>query len=494
VLEIMRFDILDESSAYCYISTFSGAGIGDAGIHWGSNVPLLLASELAPERANMLKRNFAGRKKNPAKIIQGNIEDTKNDIIEHCENELEGLNPWLVVLSPPCQGMSANGIGKLMAQVKAGKKPENDVRNQLIIEGVEIVQSLKPDWFLLENVPRMENTYIENEEKELETILDFIYRKLSPEGYTIHSRKIDFLNYGVPHRRERLITIGCRIKSITEVHKSPTIDNVFSNGKSPFHPNPTHGPSGVDYINLGDVIRKLPELKAIEGENISKVIKFHSVPIWNENHYFWLRNTKAGRSAFENKQCVNPKCKRDTDEYTIADEVNFDHWALIDCPFCGEMLPRPQTAFLGWSCVKCNHKNRSTRTVCLCGKKRTNEKIESQRRLIRGFATSYRKLRMDAPASTLTMNSGTISSDLKGHPTQNRVLSVKEILLLSTMHSHTQKKYPWEKKYKFQIKGMRKDETVSMTSIRHAIGESIPPLAAKILVDHLKKIDPRIEN
>ena len=98
VLEIMRFDILDESSAYCYISTFSGAGIGDAGIHWGSNVPLLLASELAPERANMLKRNFAGRKKNPAKIIQGNIEDTKNDIIEHCENELEGLNPWLVVL------------------------------------------------------------------------------------------------------------------------------------------------------------------------------------------------------------------------------------------------------------------------------------------------------------------------------------------------------------------------------------------------------------
>ena len=495
----MRYDLLDEVTAYCYISTFSGAGIGDAGIRWGSGVPLLSASELVPDRAELLKRNFGGRgKKYPAKIIPGDIKFTKDLIVEHCKNSLGELNPWLIVLSPPCQGMSANGAGKLMAQVKAGKKPENDVRNQLITHGVEIIQKLTPDWFLLENVPRMDNTFIENEIGEQEKILHYIGRKLEKFGYTIISRRMDFLNHGVPHRRERLITIGCRVKSITKTHKQTPNDEIYGKGESPFHPIPTHGPKGLEnYINLGDVISVLDEdrIEASEGKNYSKKDKFHNVPVWNESHYFWMKETDPGRSAFENKTCVNKKCGRSTDEW-VSDDVNFDKRTLTDCPYCEKPLPRPTTKFMGWKCNNCNHKNRDSKLICSCGQERTKEKTEKLKRLIRGFATSYRRLKMDLPASTLTMNSGTISSDMKGHPSQNRVLSVKEILMLSTMHSWDKKKkpFPWESKYKFQIKGMRKDETVSMTSIRHAIGESIPPLAAKILVDHLKKVDPRIGN
>lgn len=492
----MRYDLLDEVTAYCYISTFSGAGIGDAGIRWGSDIPLLSASELVPDRANMLKRNFGGRKKYPAKIFPGDIKVTKDKIIDHCKTTLPQLNPWLMVLSPPCQGMSANGAGKLMAQVRAGKKPENDVRNQLVTHGVEIIQKLTPDWFLLENVPRMDNTYIENELGEQEKILQYIGRKLHGEGYTIISRRMDFLNYGIPHRRERLITIGCRVKSITQKHKQKPIDEIFGRGESPFHPNPTHGPKGSeDYINLGDVISVLDDdrIEALEGENCSKKDKFHHVPVWNANHYFWMKETDPGRSAFENKACVNKKCGRSTDEW-VSDDVNFDHKVLTDCPFCDEPLPRPTTEFMGWKCSNCNNKNRDSQIICSCGQERTKEKTEKLKRLIRGFATSYRRLKFDLPASTLTMNSGTISSDMKGHPSQNRVLSVKEILMLSTMHSWTKKPFAWEKKYKFQVPGMKGNEIVPMTSIRHAIGESIPPLAAKILVDHLKKLDPRIKD
>ncbi len=53
------------------------------------------------------------------------------------------------------------------------------------------------------------------------------------------------------------------------------------------------------------------------------------------------------------------------------------------------------------------------------GKKRSaDEKAGEQRRLIRGFKTSYRRLNWDKPASTITMNSGVISSDMKGHRTK----------------------------------------------------------------------------
>ena len=40
----------------------------------------------------------------------------------------------------------------------------------------------------------------------------------------------------------------------------------------------------------------------------------------------------------------------------------------------------------------------------------------------------------DEPAKTLTQNSGVFSSDNKGHYCENRVLSLREILILSTVY------------------------------------------------------------
>ena len=99
-------------------------------------------------------------------------------------------------------------------------------------------------------------------------------------------------------------------------------------------------------------------------------------------------------------------------------------------------LAPPTIEFEGWKCVKCGEKNRKSKSVCGCGNVNKGMKFSTQRRLIRGFKTSYRRLRWDHPSSTITMNSGVISSDMKGHPEQNRVLSVREILMLSTLQSH----------------------------------------------------------
>ena len=88
------------------------------------------------------------------------------------------------------------------------------------------------------------------------------------------------------------------------------------------------------------------------------------------------------------------------------------------------------------------------------------------------------------------MNSGVISSDLKGHPEQNRVLSIREIILLSTLQNPL-----WEKNYSFEgIKygRMREAELFSKKLVREAIGESIPPLAMMRIVERLLELDGRL--
>ena len=89
------------------------------------------------------------------------------------------------------------------------------------------------------------------------------------------------------------------------------------------------------------------------------------------------------------------------------------------------------------------------------------------------------------------MNSGVISSDLKGHPEQNRVLSLREILRLSTL-DHQQ----WKKSYDFSGVALGKwDESHSFSArlVREVIGESIPPLAMKCMVDHLLRLETSTE-
>ena len=53
--------------------------------------------------------------------------------------------------------------------------------------------------------------------------------------------------------------------------------------------------------------------------------------------------------------------------------------------------------------------------------------MNGQSRLIKGFKTSYRRMQWDKPASTLTMNSGVISSDTRTSRT-NRVLLLGKFL------------------------------------------------------------------
>ena len=420
-------------------SLFSGGGIGDVGIEWGNAIPVLAASEVIPSRAALIRKNFP-----QTKVFEGDIRKTKLEYINFFQEKLGKTSPWLLTLSPPCQGMSSNGAGRISSQIKLGKRSKDDERNRLILPGIEILENLKPKWFILENVRRMENTVIRNEKNIPENILNCIKRRLGPLGYTIFANILDFRDYGVPHHRERLITVGCRIPGVTS--RYPLDADIFSKVLSPFHPPPTHGKDGVlSWVSLKDTISHLTLLDAKTKTEDDKD-EFHCIPRWNYNQYFWMSHTPEGKSAFDNMYCV--KCKKKAKD------------ALAVFCQCGAKLARPQI--------------------------QEGNKV----RLVKGFKSSYRRMKWDKPGGTLTMNSGVISSDVKGHPDQNRVLSLREILILSTLD------YPaWPQKYSFEgIEYGRKsiDKSFSSKLVREVIGESIPPLAMEKMVKHLLSLETNL--
>ena len=106
--------------------------------------------------------------------------------------------------TPPCQGMSKNGQGKLLQGIREGKKPKFDVRNKLIIPTMNIVTALNPKVVFFENVPEMKDTIILDENGEPINVLSYIEKRLGDE-YQGKFEIVQFADYGVPQRRTRLI-------------------------------------------------------------------------------------------------------------------------------------------------------------------------------------------------------------------------------------------------------------------------------------------------
>jgi DNA (cytosine-5)-methyltransferase 1 len=103
--------------------------------------------------------------------------------------------------------MSKNGRGTILNNIRKGLRPELDQRNRLIIPVVEIAKILKPRVILLENVPEMQDTLIETPNGEYKLILDYIKDELG-SSYEGQGEVVEFADYGVPQKRQRLINEG----------------------------------------------------------------------------------------------------------------------------------------------------------------------------------------------------------------------------------------------------------------------------------------------
>lgn len=418
------------------VSLFCSSGIGDLGLQ-ANNIDTVVACELLPERMRLFQHNHP-----EARDFCGDIWEVKDDIVKYYKNNFQE-NPFIIIATPPCQGMSSNGMGTILNNLKKGIRPEFDPRNKLIVPAVEIVKELEPDWVIFENVPNMINTVIEDGDSVI-NIVEYIYKELGNK-YVGSPQVIDVANYGVPQHRNRLITILTKnTKGIIEYQKSKKLipDTTHSEMRTMF---------SEKWLTLRDVISDLRPISSRYGENIDKINPLHKVPLLDDVKLSWIHNTPEGQTAMNN-QCINPDCMYHGNAlHGSKHNNNGVNRANTDTPLycekCGALLPRPYTI-----------------------DPKTGEK-----RIMKAFTSAYKRMSWDEPASTLTQNFQYACSDNKLHPTQDRVLSLYEGLIIQTIAQ-----YP----YSFEIDG----KIVPDGLIRDTIGESVPPLLIDKIVKHILNI------
>ena len=113
---------------------------------------------------------------------------TAADVLGRANVYPGGVN--LIVGGPPCQGFSS-----------AGTRAWEDPRNTLLRRFVELVTSIRPTWFVMENV---EGLLTANAGAFLiESVTRFL-----ESGYWVRVEKVYMERYGVPQRRKRVIIVG----------------------------------------------------------------------------------------------------------------------------------------------------------------------------------------------------------------------------------------------------------------------------------------------
>lgn len=174
------------------IDLFCGiGGLSDGFRKNGFNI--ILANEIDNEIANSYSKNH------PNTIM---INDDIKNIIPQIENLNKKID--VIIGGPPCQGFSMAG-----ARIRTKNSFLDDPRNYLFRNYFNVVQTVEPEYFVMENVPGMLS--MKNGQ-----IIEEIERIFSDESnfkngkYYVYKKILNAYDYGVPQTRHRLIIIGSK--------------------------------------------------------------------------------------------------------------------------------------------------------------------------------------------------------------------------------------------------------------------------------------------
>ena len=182
-----------------YIDLFAGCGGLSLGLHL-SGWKGVFAIEKSPFAFETLKYNLIENRKHfdwPSWLSISNHDI--NEVLDNYQEELEGLQGTidLVAGGPPCQGFSM-----------AGKRVENDTRNQLVFSYIQFIKLVKPKMILFENVKGFTFAFNKKTNRDAIPYSEVVINELKESGYNVKPYIIDFSKYGVPQRRKRFILVG----------------------------------------------------------------------------------------------------------------------------------------------------------------------------------------------------------------------------------------------------------------------------------------------
>lgn len=184
------------------LDLFSGAGGFSYGMEKNPHFKTLVALDFNEPAIETFKNNMPW-----CHTIVGDItsEDVKKEVIE--QSKKLGIN--MIIGGPPCQGFS----------LKGKKLGLEDPRNFLFKEYLKIVEILKPEVFVIENVKALLST-------SAGFFRDQIIKIVKEMGYFVDYGVLTATDFGVPQTRQRAIFICCKSKLITL--PKPTSERVYT--------------------------------------------------------------------------------------------------------------------------------------------------------------------------------------------------------------------------------------------------------------------------
>ncbi len=393
------------------VSLFSNCGAGDVGYR-NAGFSFDVMAELDERRLRVALLNHTG-----AKGIPGDLTKTWPKVVRAYRKRAGTSRPALLSACPPCQGMSSARSGK--GHHEDADAGSQDQRNLLVTVIAKVTKRLEPAVVVVENVPAFLTRRVWHPRTGRQvSAANYLISQLSRK-YEVFPLIADLCDFGIPQSRSRAFLTFVRkdvpgLKELVRVHRAP-------------FPRPSHAVEYGDFkpITLAEALASfgLPPLDAKTKASAAAegYGGLHAVPIWKEAMYSMVAAIPggSGRSAWDNDVC--PSCG------TGAIAVK-----LASCPDCDAPLLRPLV-------IQENGKPR----------------------LVRGFKSSYRRMRGDRPAATVTTASGHTGSDNTIHPTENRVLSTLECALLQTFP----KDFNWGDAL----------EKLGHTNVRAMVGEAVPP-------------------
>ena len=258
------------------LSLFANVGIAEARFA-ELGIKILVANEIVEDRAKFYSEVYP-----ETHMICGDItDDTVRDNIvsESIEKHVN-----FVIATPPCQGMSV-----------AGNRDANDPRNQLIYYAIDVIKRVKPDYVLLENVPRQLTTKIVVNGKEVK-IPEYIRAELSND-YTFNTETLaKAKDFSVPQLRERNIFLLVKKElgfTWEFPEKQPTVTLEEAIGDLP-----SLDPQLREGMKL--TREKFPDFDKKKKAGIA-VSKWHHPPVHPWRHVEWMMHTPTGKSAIYNE-------------------------------------------------------------------------------------------------------------------------------------------------------------------------------------------------
>jgi len=289
---------------YRFIDLFAGCGGLSEGFY-KQGYKALLHLEINEAACQTLKTRMKYYGYSEAEIenavLCGDI--TSEGIIDEIDKRVhEDVD--IIIGGPPCQAFSSVG------RAQSPDSMNNDPRNYLFENYLQILNHVRPKMFIFENVKGI----LSAKPKGVK-IFDIIVREMSKTYNIVSNPKTILLNaadYGVPQIRERVIIIGIRkdidyidIKDVyKDIPKSHSdIDDSLTN-----------------YVTVGEAILDLPKLLPGEGDNIQKV-----EPLKEKNDYLKKISNDSG---FVYNHSARKHNDADRERYRILSEHK--NWQLKD--------------------------------------------------------------------------------------------------------------------------------------------------------------------